>query len=383
LVVLVMKSGKGASRQAERIQRCTVLFAGTVRAMEAAERRTVRARSGARASLKDVARLAGVSPKTVSNVIHGYVHITQETRSRVQQALDELNYRPNLSARHLRAGRSGVIALAVPELGIPYFAELGDCVIRAAEGHGWTVLIDQTDGLAEREQLVTAGIRDQLIDGLILSPLAMGHQDLQRRVDDTPLVLLGERVHGGPADHVAIDNVAAARAATAHLLEIGRRRIAAIGDQRDVGPGTARLRLAGFAQALRNAGLPLDQRLVMPAPSYHRQHGAEAMTRLLDLDEPPDAVFCFNDLMAFGAIRTILSCGLRVPGDVAVVGFDDIEEGRFSTPTLTTIRPDKEQIARLAVSLLHERLGSGRDQPPRELQADFSLMVRESTTGGG
>jgi DNA-binding LacI/PurR family transcriptional regulator len=178
-------------------------------------------RSGARASLKDVARLAGVSPKTVSNVIHGYAHITDATRSRVQRALDELNYRPNLSARHLRAGRSGVIALAVPELGIPYFAELADSVIRAAGAHGWTVLIDQTDGLAEREQLVTAGIRDQLIDGLILSPLAMGREELRRRTDDTPLVLLGERIHDGPADHVAIDNVAAAATATAHLTGLG------------------------------------------------------------------------------------------------------------------------------------------------------------------
>jgi DNA-binding LacI/PurR family transcriptional regulator len=338
----------------------------------------VRSGARARASLKDVARLAGVSPKTVSNVIHGYAHISQETRGRVQRALDELNYRPNLSARHLRAGRSGVIALAVPELGIPYFAELADCVIRAAEGHGWTVLIDQTGGQAERERLVTAGIRDQLIDGLILSPLALGPEDLQRRTDDTPMVLLGERIHDGPADHVAIDNVAAAKAATAHLVGLGRRRIAAIGDQRDV-PGTAWLRLAGFTEALGEAGLTLDQRLVMPAPSYHRQDGAEAMTRLLDLEPPPDAVFCFNDLMAFGAIRAILSRGLRVPGDVAVVGFDDLEEGRFSTPTLTTISPDKQQIARLAVSLLHERLGNGRELPPRELQADFSLVVREST----
>ena len=340
-------------------------------------------RSGARASLKDVARLAGVSPKTVSNVIHGYAHITDATRSRVQRALDELNYRPNLSARHLRAGRSGVIALAVPELGIPYFAELADSVIRAAGAHGWTVLIDQTDGLAEREQLVTAGIRDQLIDGLILSPLAMGREELRRRTDDTPLVLLGERIHDGPADHVAIDNVAAAATATAHLTGLGRRRIAAIGDQGDVGPGTAALRLEGFARALRHAGLAPDPRLVMPAASYHRRDGAEAMARLLDLEAPPDAVFCFNDLMAFGAMRAILSRGLRIPGDVAVVGFDDLEEGRFSTPTLTTIRPDKEQIARLAVSLLHQRLGSGRGQAPQELQADFSLVVRESTTGNG
>ena len=186
----------------------------------------MRSRAGARPSLKDVARLAGVSPKTVSNVIHGYAHIREETRGRVQRALDELNYRPNLSARHLRAGRSGVIALAVPELGIPYFAELADCVIRAAAEHGWTVLIDQTDGLAERERLVTAGIRDQLIDGLIFSPLALGREALLRRTDDTPMVLLGERTHDGPADHVAIDNVAAAKAATAHLVGLGRRRVA-------------------------------------------------------------------------------------------------------------------------------------------------------------
>jgi DNA-binding LacI/PurR family transcriptional regulator len=343
----------------------------------------VASRSGGRASLKDVARLAGVSPKTVSNVIHGYAHITDETRGRVQRALDELNYRPNLSARHLRAGRSGVIALAVPELGIPYFAELADCVIRAAQEHGWTVLIDQTDGLADREELVTAGIRDQLIDGLIFSPLAMGPEDLERRTDDTPLVLLGERIYHGPADHVAIDNVAAAATATAHLAELGRRRIAAIGDQRHVRSRGAALRLAGFSRALREAGLLLDPRLVMPARSYHRRDGAEAMARLLELEEPPDAVFCFNDLMAFGAMRAILARGLRIPGDVAVVGFDDIEEGRFSTPTLTTISPDKEQIARLAVSLLHERLGSGHRQPPRELQAAFSLVIRESTTGAG
>jgi DNA-binding LacI/PurR family transcriptional regulator len=161
-----------------------------------------------RVRLKDVALRAGVSVKTVSNVVNGYEHVTDRTRSRVKQALDELGYRPNLSARSLRTGRTGLIAIAVPRLDQPYFAELAGCVVRAAERHGLTVLIDQTDGLPDRERLVVSGIRPHSIDGLIFSPLALGEADLRAADLATPLVLLGERIFDGGADHVAIDNVA-------------------------------------------------------------------------------------------------------------------------------------------------------------------------------
>jgi DNA-binding LacI/PurR family transcriptional regulator len=210
----------------------------------------------------------------------------------------------------------------------------------------------------------------------------MGPEELARRRDDTAMVLLGERIFDGPADHVAIDNVAAARDATAHLLELGRRRIGAIGDQRHVPSGrTAHLRLAGYRQALDEAGLPFDERLVLPADDYHRSDGAQMMARLQALDDPPDAVLCFADLIALGALRTALAGGLRVPSDLALVGFDDIEDGRFSTPTLTTIRPDKQEIARLAVSLLLSRISGEPGTPPREVQAGYELVVRESTAG--
>ena len=334
------------------------------------------------ASLRDVAKLAGVSVKTVSNVVNDYVHVTEGTRERVQRAIEELNYRPNPAARSLRKRRSGLIGLAVPELGIPYFSELAGLIIDAAAEQSWTVLIDQTDGVAERELLVSEGIRSHLLDGLIFSPLAMGAEQLALRQDDTPLVLLGERVFDGPADHVAIDNVAAARDATAHLVSLGRRRIAAIGDQRHVPAGrTAHLRLEGYRQALTGAGLRYDEELVLPTDDYHRSDGAESMARLLELPEPPDAVLCFADLLALGALRTLLAAGRQVPGDVALVGFDDIEDSRFSTPTLTTIRPDKQQIARLAVSFLLSRIADGLDTPPREVQARHDLVVRESTAG--
>ncbi|HEY8454453.1 MAG TPA: LacI family DNA-binding transcriptional regulator [Actinopolymorphaceae bacterium] len=337
-------------------------------------------------TLRDVAKLAGVSAKTVSNVVNGYVHVRPETRDRVERAIAALNYRPNLSARSLRRGRTGIIALAVPELDIPYFAELARLLVAEADLHGWTVLVDQTEGLQERERKVVSGLRDHLIDGLILSPLALTAEDLARRTDPTPMVLLGERVHRGPADHVVIDNVAAARDATQHLIDIGRRRIAAIGAQRVPAGETARLRLRGYREALEAAGIPYDEQLVATTLRYHRRDGAAAMSWLLRISPPPDAVFCFNDLLALGAMRTLAEQGMRVPEDVAVIGFDDIEEGRYSVPTLSTISPDKPEIARLAIDLLNRQMARGRAgqaeaSGPQEIYAAYTLVPRESTLG--
>ncbi|WP_425440184.1 LacI family DNA-binding transcriptional regulator [Pseudosporangium ferrugineum] len=330
--------------------------------------------------LKDVAARAGVSIKTVSNVVNGYVHVSPATRARVQQAIEALGYIPNVAARQLRSGRSGVIALAVPELQSPYFAELAGLIVQAAERRSWTVLIDQTDGQAERERNLVAGLRRHAIDGLIFSPLALAGEELTSS-GDTPMVLLGERVWHGPADHVAIDNTAAAADATGHLAALGRRRIAAIGAQSPPSAVTAHQRLAGYRAALAEAGLPEDPALIAEVDSFHRADGAAAMRRLLDGPGRPDAVFAFNDVLALGAIRALLDAGRSVPGDVAVIGFDDIEDGRFSTPTLSTVAPDTAEIARLVVELLAERLGEEKAGPPREVRVAYRLVPRESTLG--
>jgi DNA-binding LacI/PurR family transcriptional regulator len=329
--------------------------------------------------LKDVAARAGVSIKTVSNVVNGYLHVAPDTRARVQEAIDELGYKPNVAARQLRSGRSGVIALALPELQSPYFAELAGLIVQAAERRSWTVLIDQTDGHAERERNLVAGLGRHAIDGLIFSPLALVGAELAG-TGETPMVLLGERIWHGPADHVAIDNTVAATDVTRHLAGLGRRRIAAIGAQDRQSAVTAHQRLAGYREALDEAGLTPDPALIANADNFHRADGARAMARLLDRPDPPDAVFAFNDLLALGAIRTLLERGLRVPQDVAVAGFDDIEDGRFSTPTLTTISPDTERIAQLAVDLLAERLEEA-PEPPREVRVGHRLIIRESSGG--
>jgi DNA-binding LacI/PurR family transcriptional regulator len=200
------------------------------------------------------------SIKTASNVVNGYVHVAPQTRARVQHAIDALGYQPNMAARQLRIGRSGAIALALPELQSPYFAEIAGRIVQAAERRSWTVLIDQTDGQAERERNLVAGLRRHAIDGLIFSPLALAGEELTS--NETPMVLLGEHVWHGPADHVAIDNTAAAADATRHLAELGRRRIAAIGAQDRPSAVTAHQRLAGYRLALTAGGLPADPRLV-------------------------------------------------------------------------------------------------------------------------
>ncbi|EPH40731.1 LacI family DNA-binding transcriptional regulator [Streptomyces aurantiacus] len=334
-----------------------------------------------RVSLKDVAERAGVSIKTVSNVVNKYQHVTPAMRARVQQAIDELGYRPNLTARHLRKGRTGIIALAVPELGNPYFAELAGAVIDAAAEHDFTVLLDHTGGDREQEVLVSQGFRARVIDGLILSPLELESEDLRAREDDVPLVLLGEREYDLPYDHIAIDNVAAARVAVRHLIGRGRGAIAYLGARTDSANRPAHLRLQGWRAELAEAGIPAPESLVGAVGGWNRDDGAKAMARMLDSGVRPDAVFAYNDLVAIGAMRVLHERGLRVPWDVAVVGFDDIAEGQFGAVTLTTIAPDKQAIARLAVASLLRSLEGAERPGGHELTAEFRLVERESTLG--
>ncbi|MEU2880734.1 LacI family DNA-binding transcriptional regulator [Streptomyces sp. NPDC007070] len=294
--------------------------------------------------LKDVAALAGVSIRTVSNVVSGTGPVAEATRARVQAALDELGYRPNLAARNLRAGRTGLIGLVIPELHSPYFGELAGLIVEAARQRSWTVAIDQTYGDGEAERRLLEGTGGRVVDGLVISPWSLRPEELTARARDLPLVLLGEQPAPGLADRVAVDSVLAADEATTHLLRTGRRRIAAIGPQPHLHNGTARQRLEGHLRALRRAGLESEEALRRPVRSLHRRDGAEAMTALLDSGARPDAVFAFSDELALGALHVAHERGLRVPEDLSLVGFDGIEDGRYAHPPLTTVVPDKKQM---------------------------------------
>jgi DNA-binding LacI/PurR family transcriptional regulator len=331
--------------------------------------------------MHDVARLAGVSVKTVSNVVNEYVHVSEKMRTKVRAAVDELGYKPNLSARSLRSGRSGVIGLAVPELSLAYFAQLADEVIRAAEARGLVVLIEQTGGDRERELQVLRSPRLQLIDGLLFSPLGLSSEDAPLVDIDVPLVLLGERIFDGPADHVTMQNVEAARAATQHLIDKGRRRIAVLGAHQGEVIGSAGLRLTGYREALDAAGIPFDESLVAYVGLWHRANGSDAMRRLLATGAQFDGLFAMNDELALGAMRVLQETGKVIPDDVAVIGFDDVDEGRYSLPSLSTVDPGRREIAETAVNTLMQRIDHRGDTElrPRELLSAFRIVEREST----
>ena len=331
------------------------------------------------ATLRDVARLAGVSFKTVSNVVNDHPYVADATRAKVQAAIDELGYRPNRQARSLRSGRTGAIGLAVPELSLAYFAQLADEVITVAEQRDVVVVIEQTGGDRRRELEVLSGSRRQMTDGMLFSPLGLGNDDAGLLAVDFPLVLLGERIFDGPVDHVTMENVDAARAATDHLLDLGRRRIAVVGAHEGEVIGSAGLRVRGYRAALEARGVAYDQALVVDAGPWHRINGAEAMRALLERGAEFDAVFALNDELALGALRVMQEHGIRVPDDVAVIGFDDVDEGKYSLPSLSTVDPGRREIARLAVELLLDRVEKGREEPWRELRSGFRIVEREST----
>ncbi|WP_345762392.1 LacI family DNA-binding transcriptional regulator [Diaminobutyricibacter sp. McL0608] len=333
------------------------------------------------ATLKDVAGAAGVSVKTVSNVVNGYEFVKESTRARVLAAIDELGYQPNLAARNLRTGRTGVIGLAVPSLSFSYFAELADAVLEAARKVGFVTLIEQTGGNRAAELELLRGPRLSMLDGLLFSPLGMSDDDAAHLNVEYPLVLLGERIFNGPTDHVLMQNVNGGYAATEHLIRAGRRRIAVLGAHAAESVGSAALRLEGYRRALKDYGLGLGDELVIFREGWHRSDGAAATRELIESGRSFDAVFALNDELALGALRVLNQANIRVPEQVAVIGFDNLIESQFAMPSLSTIDPGRSAIAEKAVAALIERIGDrdGAVGPPRQIEVPFSLMEREST----
>ena len=333
-------------------------------------------------TIHDVARLAEVSIKTVSNVMNDYPHIRPTTKQRVLDAIETLDYKPNLTARGLRSGRTGLLSLVIPDLRNPYFAELADIVVRSAEAQGLSVMIAQSNGDRARELSLLGGPRMQMVDGVLFSALALGAEDndLLARIR-TPMVLLGERILDGPVDHVTMRNVEGSQAATEHLLGIGRRRLVALGSDPDQGMGSANLRLDGYRRALAAAGVEEDPDLIVDVVGWYRRTGADSMRRFLARGIDFDGVVAFNDQIALGALRVIQEAGLRVPQDVAIIGYDDVDETRYALPSLSTIDPGRDEIVEVALRYLTGRIdGSAADLPARDHLTAFTLRQRESTT---
>ncbi|MEU2198513.1 LacI family DNA-binding transcriptional regulator [Isoptericola sp. NPDC019482] len=336
--------------------------------------------------IKDVAAAAGVSWKTVSNVVNGTGRVGAATRERVEGVIAELGYRPSLAGRQLRQGRTGILALAVPQIDSPYFSTLAHETIEVAAARGYRVLIDETRGDADAERLVARGFDVRLIDGIVFSPLDLSLGEVDELRGATPMVLLGERpwTPGAPltTDHVSIDNVAAAREATRHLLETGRRRLAFLGAEPGVPERSGAPRLRGFVEELCDAGLEARPDWLLPVPDYSRAAGARAVEDVLARVGEIDGLVCGNDLLALGAMHVLRTNGVRVPEDVGVVGWDNTEDGRYANPGLTTVAPDVRGIAERAVARLVAQVEGGAGEA-EDVVAPHRLLVRESSRRPG
>ena len=331
-----------------------------------------------RATVKDVAALAGVSPKTVSNVINGVVRVAPDTRGRVEAALAQLDYVPNLSARGLRNGRTGAIALAFPDLTTPYSAEMSHWFVEVAHERGWSVQLEQTGVRPERERELLLRGREHLVDGLVLNPVSLGESAIVGAEDLPPVVVIGE-VEQHLVDQVRVDSVTAARDMTEHLIALGHRRIAVLGCPGDgFDSATARARTLGWSQAMEAAGLPVGDDLRWACRAWEPEAGAATVADALARGEAPDALFCFTDSLAIGAVHALWSAGLRVPDDVSVAGFDDIADGRFTRPPLTTVRLDKRLFAERTLELLAARIAD-RERAPELAVIPHEVVPRAST----
>lgn len=324
-------------------------------------------------TMRDVARHAGVSAKTVSRVFNDDAHVTEETRERVRRALSELDYVPNRLAQAFRGGRHEALAVAVPDVSDPFFASVVRAIEEVAADRGMSVLITSTGYLPDRERERVESLLDQRIVGLVTTPVGADQSYLSPWLSRTPVVFIDRSPGSLTADYFVEDDDGGARLATSHLLRHGHRRIAFVGDVGTV--ATARLRREGYATALAERGIDLDDRLVAMG-DWSTDHVSHALAAMRALDEPPTAVFAANARSGIGTVMALRR--LRIE-DMAVVAFGDAPLAAALRPGLTVIDQNPAELGRLAVRRVLARI----DEPEADYPRSNVLPVRLVERGSG
>jgi LacI family transcriptional regulator len=327
-------------------------------------------------TIRDVARLAGVSTATVSATINQSARVSEALQARVLDAVRQLGYAPDGIARSLKKGRTQLIGLVIADITNPFFAELVHVIGNAAQRAGYAVLLCDTDQDPEKERLYLQLMRTHRADGVILTPTG-GGGDYAAALGGLglPLILLDRSVPGVTADAVLLDNRQGARLATRHLLELGHRRIAAITGPAHLSAGAERLQ--GFVEAFAELGLAPDPALIREA-DFREQGGLEACLSVMGRPDRPSALFVANNHMLIGVMRGLTQLGLACPADVSVASIDDFPWANAFTPRLTTVRQPVREMGETALRLLLERLGGTAPDAPRLIRLEPALVVRES-----
>jgi LacI family transcriptional regulator len=331
----------------------------------------------ANVTIKDVARLSGVSSMTVSRVINGSARVSPETRQRVERAIAELGYVPSRLARGLIRQKTGTLALIVPDVANPFFT----LIVRGAEDvarrAGYRMILADTRADLTIERDVIEEMLAHRVDGIVIAPVSdrsKGHLQRLGRYG-VEFVLIDRTVSSIESDVVTGDNAGGARRLADHLISLGHRRIGLITESDDV--STARDRRQAYEAALAAAGLPHDPSLIVRS-TVDPPGGFQGMRRLFELDEPPTAVFTVNNLVALGAIEAVRAHELEVPDDIALVCFDDIEYASRLYPFLTVMAQPAETLGTLGTQLLLERIEGRAPEQPRLVVLPAQFVVRRS-----
>jgi LacI family transcriptional regulator len=331
--------------------------------------------------LKDIARELNVSLITVSKALRGLTDISDATRDRILKRMKELDYQPNMMARSLATGQSFMVGLIVPDLLNPFFTELAKSLGGALRKHSYGLILASSEDSPEIEQSEIRMMLARGVDALLLASCQTSLQGFYgMHHKNTPLVLVDRPFPLLRANFVGTDDYAGGKLATEHLIELGRRRLAYIGSP-DLSPAAERFR--GFRQALRERGIELREDLVLsgargglPADDA----GYEMMQRLLKRRSRPNGVFCHNDVIAIGATKATLDAGLTIPGDIAFVGFDNVNYSKYLHIPLTSVDQSTAQLGETAAQVALDLFANNLVQPRNILLAP-SLVVRQSSAG--
>jgi DNA-binding LacI/PurR family transcriptional regulator len=326
-------------------------------------------------SIKDIARVAKVSHSTVSRALHNSSLVNHETAERIRQIAREKGYRPSAVARSLVTRKTRTIGVVVTRIADPFIAEVVNGIEEVANDHGYSVFLANSNADPDREVKVVHSFHERRVDGILVTASRVGALYMPLLTEmRVPTVLINNQHPGEFVHSVMIDNPAASRQATEHLLQLGHKRIAYIGDQ--FGFQSDIERFAGYRSTLEVADIPFFPELTAHGDGK-AEGGMRAMEKLLGLADPPTAVFCYNDMSALGALRAIHAHGLRVPDDISVVGFDDLFIASYISPTLTTISQPMRQMGSMAMEILLNLFSGSNSKTNMKVQGQ--LIVREST----
>lgn len=328
------------------------------------------------ATIRDVARRARVSVATAARALGGYGYVSAKTRAKVLRVARALDYHPDAIARSMIKGRTHTLAAIVSDNTNPFFAAVVRGIEDVVLAAGYALMLCNTDEDPEKESMYLRTIRQKRVDGLILSPTGGPAAPFRRLLaSGTPIVQVDRRLEALETDAVLIDNRAGVRAAIEHLIRLGHRRIGIISGPRRV--STGRERLDAYLDTLRAAGIGIDDELMLEG-TFKERSGYELVGRFLRLRRRPGAIFVANNLMTIGALLGLKEAGVRIPEEMAVVGFDDMNWAPILTPPLTTVAQPGYALGGAAAQLLMQRLTSQRTGQPQTVVFQPRLVVRES-----